>query len=110
MEVLWKKSPQNANEIIESLSHSTWAPTTIRTMLDRLKEKKIVGSEKTAGGILFSPLVTREKCVQQESESFLERVFGGAAKPLLLHFAERAKLTPEDVRELQRILKEKGKP
>ena len=109
MEVLWQKSPQTANEIIESLAHTTWAPTTIRTLLARLRDKKIVSAEKSVGAVLFRPLLSREKCVQQEGESFLERVFGGATKPLLLHFAAKAKLTPEEVRELQRILKEKGK-
>lgn len=109
MEVLWEKSPQTANEIIESLAETAWAPTTVRTLLARLRDKKIVAAEKSAGGVLFRSLVSREKCVQQEGESFLERVFGGATKPLLLHFAAKAKLTPDEVRELQRILKEKGK-
>jgi predicted transcriptional regulator len=35
-------------------------------------------------------------------------VFGGAANPLLVHFVKRANLTPDEVRELQKILSEKG--
>lgn len=110
MEVLWQRSPQSANEIIDSLaSHTDWAPTTIRTMLARLGTKKVVAVDKKGGTGLFRPLVSRAECVQQESKSFLDRVFGGATKPLLIHFAAKAKLSPEEVRELQRILKTKGK-
>jgi BlaI family penicillinase repressor len=110
MEVLWRSAPQSANAIVESLvPRNGWAPTTIRTMLARLVAKKIVAAGKERGVLLFRPLLSREKCVQQEGDSFLERVFGGAAKPLLLHFAAKAKLSPEEIRELQRILKEKGR-
>ncbi len=109
MEILWKQSPATAAEIIEGLAHASWAPTTIRTMLARLVDKKVVAMKKQEGGILFRPLVEREECVQWEGDSFLERVFGGATNPLLVHFVKRAKLTPEEVRELQKILREKGK-
>ena len=51
----------------------------------------------------FAPAVEREVCVQAESDSFLQRVFQGAAKPLLVHFAANSKLTPEEVRELKRL-------
>ncbi len=109
MEVLWKQAPASAAEIIEGLAHTLWAPTTIRTMLARLVDKKIVTAKRQEHGIMFRPLVDREECVQWEGDSFLERVFGGAANPLLVHFVKRAELTPEEVQELQKILSEKGK-
>ncbi len=109
MEILWKQAPATAAEIIVGLTHTSWAPTTIRTMLARLVDKKIIAMRKQEGGISFRPLVDREQCVQWEGDSFLERVFGGATNPLLMHFVKRAKLTPKEVRELQKILSEKGK-
>jgi BlaI family penicillinase repressor len=109
MEILWKQAPATAAEIIEGLAHTSWAPTTIRTMLARLADKKIVAMKKQEGGISFRPLVDREQCVQWEGDSFLERVFGGATNPLLMHFVKRARLTPDEVRELQKILSEKEK-
>ena len=109
MEVIWSRSPLTASEIIDSLApHTSWAPTTIRTMLARLADKKIVSIQKEGGSVSFRPRVSREECVHQESESFVERVFGGATNPLLLHFVKKADLSPEEIRELQRILKKKG--
>jgi BlaI family penicillinase repressor len=109
MEILWKQAPATAADIIAGLAHTSWAPTTIRTMLARLTDKKIVAAKRQERGIMFRPVVSRKQCVQREGDSFLERVFGGAANPLLMHFVKRAKLTPEEVRELQKILREKGK-
>ena len=34
----------------------------------------------------------------------LDRVFGGAAKPLLVHFAQNSKLSPEEIKELKKLL------
>ena len=108
MEVLWEQSPKTAGEVIKGLRESTgWADNTIRTLLTRLVEK---GALKTrgpeAGARLYLPAVKREACVRAESETFLQRVFQGAAKPLLLHFAATAKLSTEEVQELKRLLDE----
>lgn len=108
MEVLWEQSPKTAGEVIKGLRESTgWADNTIRTLLTRLVEKgalKTKGPE--AGARLYLPAVKREACVRAESETFLQRVFQGAAKPLLLHFAATAKLSTEEVQELKRLLDE----
>lgn len=36
-----------------------------------------------------------------------QRVFRGAAGPMLLHFCEQADLTAEEIRELEKLLKKK---
>jgi BlaI family penicillinase repressor len=53
-------------------------------------------------------LVSEEDCVHAESESFLQRLFGGSLKPLLVHYAKRQQLTAADLEELRKILEEKG--
>ncbi len=41
MNVLWDRAPQTANEVIHSLQERTeWKPKTVRTLLDRLVQKK----------------------------------------------------------------------
>ena len=81
-----------------------WAQNTVRTLLTRLIEKGALQADDNASGIRqFTPAVERDACVRVESDSFLQRVFHGAAKPLLIHFASNAKLTPEEVRELKRL-------
>jgi BlaI family penicillinase repressor len=106
METLWDKSPQTAPEVAKALRPSTnWAENTVRTMITRLVEKGALKTgTNTSGTKTFTPAVKREACVRAESASFLERVFQGAAKPLLVHFASNAKLTPDEARELKKLL------
>jgi BlaI family penicillinase repressor len=47
--------------------------------------------------------------VKAEGDSFLQRIFGGAAKPLFVHFAQNSKLTAAEVKELKRLLDESVK-
>jgi BlaI family penicillinase repressor len=106
MEALWEASPQTASELARALRPATqWADNTVRTLLTRLVEKGALATdENTSRTRTFTPAVTRETCVRAESQSFLDRVFGGAAKPLLVHFAQNTKLTPGEVSELKKLL------
>lgn len=106
MESLWESSPQTASEVSRALRATTgWADNTVRTLLTRLVEKGALRvSENTTGVKQFTPVFKREALVRLQSRSFLDRVFRGSAKPLIAHFAENAKLTPAEVRELKRLL------
>ena len=108
MEALWETSPQTAAEVTKALRPATnWADNTVRTLLTRLVEKgALKTSENAAGTRTFRPTVAREACVKAEGDSFLQRVFGGAAKPLLVHFAQNSKLTEAEVKELKQMLDE----
>ena len=106
MEVLWDTSPQTAAEVTKALRPATkWADNTVRTLLTRLVEKGALQTgENDTGTRTFRPAVAREACVKAEGDSFLKRIFGGAAKPLLVHFAQNSSLTPAEVKELKRLL------
>ena len=107
MKVVWALAPCSAGEVIEALRHtdSSWHPRTVKAFLNRLVKKKALGFSKEGRAYVYRPLVRREDCVDAASESFLERVFGGSLKPMLAHFVQREKLSPSEIRELRRLLK-----
>jgi BlaI family penicillinase repressor len=110
MRVLWNESPLTANKIVEKLTATTrWKATTIRTLINRLVEKMAVGYEKKGREYLYYPLVAEAECIRAESNSFLRRVYRGALTPILSAFMENEELSPEDVEELKRILRKKGR-
>jgi BlaI family transcriptional regulator, penicillinase repressor len=110
MEVLWRKHPLTARDVVRQLTpHKAWKDLTIRSMLGRLVRKKAVGFHADGKTYHYRPLVTREQCVQDVSQSFLERVFEGATASLLLHFVEKKSLTKKELAELEAILRQKKK-
>lgn len=111
MELLWERSPQPAYDLIEACSkREAWHPNTVRTMLARLTRKGALEAQPYKNLYLYSARFTREQLVEAESQTFLQRVFGGAIKPALIHFASRHRLTADEVREMKRILDENTRP
>jgi BlaI family penicillinase repressor len=110
MEVVWRKHPVTALEVVQQLTaHKQWQDQTIRTMLRRLIRKKALAYKAEGKVFYYEPAVSREQCVRGESESFLERVFGGTAQPLLLQLMQETNLSSDEIAELKRILRDKEK-
>lgn len=110
MNVLWDKAPQTANDIILSLQERTdWKPKTIRTLLDRLVQKNVVGVNKNLRVYTFYPLYIQEECQRAEAESFIKRIYGGTLKSMLAQFIQEDTLSNDDINELRLILDKKSK-
>lgn len=106
MKVCWLKSPSTAQEIIDTLvAGAAWHPKTVKTLLNRLVKKRALGFKKQGRAYLYHPLVAEKDCVTSESESFLDRVFGGSLHPMLAHFVEARKLSPAEITQLKQLLK-----
>jgi BlaI family penicillinase repressor len=106
MTVVWAKQPLTATEVFGSLpSGHGWKQKTVNTFLTRLVDKGVLAVDKKEKAFVYAACVAREKCVQAESDSFLQRVFQGATGDLVLHFCEKADLKPDELQELEQILK-----
>lgn len=111
MKVFWASGPQTGNQVVSALADSTfWSPKTIKTLINRLVKKKVLGFDKQGRSYSYYPLVGAEDCARAETRSLLKRVYGGALQPMLSHFLEHESISEEEIEELQRILdKKKGK-
>ena len=108
MDALWARSPQAATEVFAALPPTRrWHQKTVNTFLTRLVAKGVVRVTKNGNINRYAPRVTREECVAKEGRGFLDRVFRGAAGPMLLHFCEKADLTADEIGELQKLLNKK---
>jgi BlaI family penicillinase repressor len=108
MNRVWDRHPVTAAEVFEALPHDNeWKQKTVNTFLARLVEKGVLAVTKRDNVNLYAPRLKREECVASESETFLQRVFQGAGGPLLLHFCENVELSEEEIKELQKRLRQK---
>ena len=105
MKVLWKTSPRTANEIVEELMGKThWKRETIRTLINRLVQKKALGFEKKGRQYHYFPRLTEDEGIRAEAESFVKRIGGGSIEPMLAAFVEEKQLSAEKIEKLKRIL------
>jgi BlaI family transcriptional regulator, penicillinase repressor len=107
MDVLWRQAPRSAEEILAEVgSQQDWQEGTVKSLLNRLLTKKAVKAERDGRRYLYSPRLTREQYVSQESKGLLDRLFEGRVAPLVAHFSEQRKLTKKDIAELRKLLEE----
>lgn len=107
MEVLWEEAPLAASEVAERVDPARgWSARTVKTLLSRLLAKGALVHEEDGRRYLYRPAIAREDFVERESEKLLDRMFGGRVTPLVAHLAERNRLSPEDIAEIEALLKE----
>ncbi len=110
MKVLWKESPQTTTKIIETLSKETnWNPKTIHTLIARLVKKNALGIDKNSGQYKYFPLVTKEECMQEETGSFIQKIYEGSIYNLVANFIHDEKISAEEMEDLKKLLDEKLK-
>ncbi len=110
LNVLWDGAPMSSPQIFRKLakgSGSRWHAKTVGTFLTRLEQKGVLEVRREGRVNFYTPRFSREACVRQESETFLQRVFRGATAPLLAHFCEHAELSETEVAELRRLLEQR---
>lgn len=106
MEVLWRHSPRSAEEILAEVGpRQRWQEGTVKSLLNRLLRKRAVKATRDGRRYLYSPLLSRERYVLDESKGLLDRLFGGRVAPLVAHFSEQRKLSKKDIAELKRLIR-----
>lgn len=105
MKIIWKQGEATANEIVEQLKESVnWKPNTIKTLINRLLNKEVIGFNKLGKEYSYFALVSEEECIKAESESFLKKVFNGSFNSMVMNFVNSKELSKEDIEELRNIL------
>ena len=106
MEVLWNRGRASIREIQETFpGKNRPAYTTIQTTVYRLETKKAVRRVKKVGNFhIFEAAVSRNAAQRKLIDDLLA-LFGGRTQPVMAHLIESGKLTLEDVKEAEKILR-----
>jgi BlaI family penicillinase repressor len=107
MAVLWADSPLSAAEVASKVpARRAWSPTTVKTMLARLVDKGALATEARGRRFFYRPLIERESLAGAQAGRLVDRLFGGRISPLVAHLAERRDLQPEDLAELEKLVRD----
>ena len=106
MEVLWRApGPVVAEQIVVALQDTHhWQAATVKTLLNRLLKKGAIAAEKEGRRFLYQAVLQRDAWLARESDSMLQRLFGGRLAPLVAHFGSQQKLSQADVQELRKLI------
>ena len=106
MDALWTQGQASIRDIQEAFSEKHRpAYTTIQTTVYRLEAKKAVRRVKKVGNFhIFEAAVSRGAAQRKLIDDLLA-MFGGHTQPVMAHLIESGKLTLDDVKEAEKILR-----
>jgi predicted transcriptional regulator len=108
LRTLWEQGPSSVRDLHQAVraAGQDWARTTVITLLQRLESKGYVTADKSGHAFLYRPAISRDEMLHLRMSELAEELCDGHWAPLLLTFAERGRLAPEDVAELQQLVDE----
>jgi BlaI family transcriptional regulator, penicillinase repressor len=107
MEALWSRGALSIREIHESFpERKRPAYTTVQTMVYRLQAKDAVRRTKKIGNAhIFEARISRDAAQKRLIDELLS-LFGGRTQPVMAHLIESGKLTLEDIKDAEKLLRD----
>jgi BlaI family penicillinase repressor len=107
METFWRRGACSVREIQEAYpERKRPAYTTVQTTVYRLEEKKALRLVKRIGKAkIFEAAISRDQA-QTRLVGDLLSLFGGQVKPVMARLVESGKLTADDVKDVEEMLRE----
>ena len=107
MEALWTQGACSVREIHDAFpKKGKPAYTTVQTMVYRLETKGAVRrSKKISNANIFEATVTRDEARSKWIDDLLA-LFGGRSQPVMAHLIETGKLTMDDIKAAEKLLRD----
>jgi BlaI family transcriptional regulator, penicillinase repressor len=107
MKIVWQKGQATVRDVYETLlEHRRIAYTTVMTMMRVLEKKGYVKTRRVNRAFVYRPTRPERQVLRSMVREFVDRVFNGSAHPLLVHLVEDRRLSPEELEELERLIRE----
>src|SRR5512147_2275754 len=105
MKVVWKLGTPTVRQVYEALlERRKVAYTTVMTMMNILEQKGYLKKRQGDRAFIYTPSRPEKQVIRAMVREFVDRVFNGAAEPLLLHLVEDDQLSREELDEIRRSI------
>jgi len=106
LQLLWDEAPLGATDIAERIGPSNgWSLATVKTLLSRLLAKGAIAAAPDGRRFHYRPAIEKGAVAGKQAGKLVERLFGGRVSPLVAQLAEQGDLDPEDLAELEALVK-----
>lgn len=107
MKVVWRLETATVRDIYEQLREQRdVAYTTVLTMMKILEHKGYVKKTRVERAFVYRPTRPRQQVLGGMVREFIDRVFDGASRPMLLHLVKETKLSEKERKALLRAIEE----
>ncbi len=107
LQVLWDRGPSTVRQVQDLLEadRGTGYTTTLKLM-QIMFDKGLLHRDESNRSHIYSPAISRQKTQRRLVGDLVKQVFGGSARQLVLQALAIKKSTPEELREIRRLIDE----
>jgi BlaI family penicillinase repressor len=110
LKVIWKRGHATVREVFDDLlEQRKIAYTTVLTMMGVLERKGHLKKKAGERAYVYSPTQPQDQVVGNMVEEFVNRVFNGSSKPLLVHLMEDRNIPADEIDEIERLVQDRRK-
>ena len=107
---LWDEQPLTMTEIVKKMEgEQGWSKSTTKTVLKRMLDKGIINYDRDQKPRKYYTALKKEEVQFEETDSFVNRVFGGKLSLLVNNFVSTGRMSREEIRQLQDLLDQSEK-
>ena len=111
MKVVWRLGTATVRDVYEVLLETLRvAYTTVMTMMNILEAKGHLKKATHERAYRYRPARAERAVITSMVREFVNRVFDGASRPLLVHLVKDGRLNDKERKELLRLINEAGEP
>ncbi len=106
MEIIWANEPISAKEI-SLIANDTigWNKNTTYTIIKKLATKGFINREDP--GFICTSVFSHNEIQRYETQSLVDKLFGGSKKALFSALLDDEKLSAEDIKELREMIEKR---
>lgn len=104
-----ERAPVTVREVSDHFASHGKARTTVTTVMERLRAKRLLTREKLSGSYRYSPCFESTTMLRSLVDEFVEKVLGGSISPFVAYMSDAKEISDEDVKQLKQMVRELDK-
>src|SRR5215475_13114771 len=107
MKLVWQRGSATVRDVYEALlERRKIAYTSVMTMMKILETKGYLKKTRPDRAFLYRPTRPKTQVIGGMLGEFIDRVFNGAAEPLVVHLVKEKRLKEKDLQKIVRMVEE----
>lgn len=108
MRVLWAYPHSRSTEIVARLEADfSWKPATVKTLLNRLKNKDLIAMEKIEGKFYYQAQILEEEHLENSWQTLFGNMCNTKHGALLISMIEASQISKSDLEDLAAAIERK---
>lgn len=108
MRVIWTRGSATSTELTKLLEKPFgWQAATVKTLLRRLVQKKILATKREGRAFRYTPLVEQQATINRAAMQLFDNICAKRVGKTLADVVEHVDLSQSDIQNLQKLLQKK---